>query len=249
MIAIVVLSLVLLKFETNRNVKPVPVDIEKAISSNTGKATTESASSTSSAGSKPATQLSSETTSTINDELNKTRNLSRARMKQILVATKRVPFKARITTEGGFKGFWTQNTQNYRFENPDNTQVIIFNATKQRLWVVDLDKEVAFETKFNSQSADAYAENSMVMFFETLSSSTETAARDIEDILPSGKKSSLTFNTIGLPKRWTGVKKDGTPTFIAWDYVQTAETSASAFELPAKTAIKSLSPDTADANN
>jgi hypothetical protein len=170
-------------------------------------------------------------------------------MRQILIATKRVPFKARITTESGFKGLWTQNTLNYRFEKPDGTQVIIFNAGKQRLWVVDLEKKVAFETKFNAQSADAYAEFSPLMFLETLSSSTETASRNLEDILPSGKNSSLTFSAIGLPKRWTGLKKDGTPTFITWDYLQTAETSESAFELPEKTVIKSLSTDTVDANN
>jgi hypothetical protein len=228
MIGIVVLSLVLLKIETNRNMKPSNSEIEQAVGGN-------------SISSSASTNNASGTATSVKDEVkDKADDATREQMKQILIAAKKVPFKARISTESGFKGFWTQNTLNYRFQNPLNSQVIIFNASKKRLWVVDLTNNIAFETRFNDQSVDAYAEFSPAMFLEVLSDSTDTATKSLEQILPSGDKAKLTFTAIGLPKRWEGQDSSGTATFIAWDYTQLADVPETDFELPAGIVVKSL---------
>jgi hypothetical protein len=145
MIAIVALSLVLLKVETNRNMKPVNIVFEPSKDNNGVSRLPESASSDATA----TTTTESATASSIKKEIDsKPGDIIRARMKQILTATKKVPFKARMSTETGFKGFWTQNGLSYRFEDPLGTQAIIFSAEKKRLWVLDISENIAFETKF-----------------------------------------------------------------------------------------------------
>lgn len=238
MLAIVVMSLVLLKFETNRTANPqsnINIDpVNYVTSSSSPKPVLDDTTSA-------KTSTNTGSADSLKYELNRNETeIIQKRMKQILAATKKVSFKARILTESGFKGFWTQNKLSYRFEDPIGSQAIIFNADKRRLWVIDLTKNIAFETKFNDESVDAYSEFSLAMFLETLTSTSDTSKKDLEEILPAGDKAKLKFNAIGLPIRWEGVKSDGAATFIAWDYTKLADVPPADFELPEGVVVKSL---------
>ncbi len=159
------------------------------------------------------------------------------RLEQVISATKKAPFKARIVTDGGFYGFWTQSGDNYRFESPPKLNLIIINSSKKKVWVVNLSRKVALETPISSSTASFYSELSPAFFIEGLSRYANAETKRLEDILPSDTNSKLILTERGLPKRWEGLRSNKTPCFISWDYIQVDTISPAEFELPKGIAI------------
>lgn len=151
---------------------------------------------------------------------------------RIIKAAKKTPFKAKITTENGFKGYWTQSGDNYRFEDPSKQNVVIFNASRRTLWVIDITGKVAVETLVNTSTAGSYVELSPAFFVAGYSDTATAGTKTLEDMLPANKHSKLTFTKQGLPETWEGRKRDGSEVFIRWEYIQADIISPSEFVLP-----------------
>ncbi len=173
---------------------------------------------------------------------NKAPDFFERRLEQVIRATKKAPFKAKVVTDGGFYGFWTQNGDNYRFESPPKLNLIIINSSKKKVWVVNLTRKVALETPINSSTASFYTELSPAFFIEGLSRYANAETKRLEDILPSDTNSKLMLTERGLPKRWEGLRRDKTPCFISWDYIQVDNISPAEFELPKGVAITPTPP-------
>lgn len=151
---------------------------------------------------------------------------------KIIEATKKKPFKAKITTEVGIKGYWTQSGIDYRFEDPSRSNIIILNSSQEKLWVIDLAAKIAHETPFNTSNLNHHNELIPTLLIEGLSTSTATGTKNLEDILPGGKNAKLTFTPHELPDRWDGSRRDGAACFIDWDYIQLDNISPTEFEPP-----------------
>lgn len=164
------------------------------------------------------------------------------KLENVISATKKAPFKAKITTDGGFYGYWTQNGDDYRFESPSKLNLIIINASKKKVWVVNLTRKVALETAISSETAGFYSELSPAFFIEGLSRFANAETKRLEDILPSDSKSRLILTEQGLPKRWEGSRSNKTPCFISWDYIQINNISPAEFELPKGVATETATP-------
>jgi len=163
-------------------------------------------------------------------------------LEKVIIATKKAPFKARISTDGGFYGYWTQSGDNYRFESPTKLNLIIINSSKRKVWVVNLTRKIALETAISSSTAGFYSEISPAFFIEGLSRYANAETKRLEDILPSDNKSKLILTDQGLPKRWEGLRSNKTPCFISWDYIQINNISPAEFELPQGVAITPATP-------
>lgn len=154
------------------------------------------------------------------------------RLSSVIEASKRTPFKAKVLTDGGFKGYWTQSGGNYRFEDPSKVNIIILNSLKQRLWVIDSARKTVIESVLDTSSVSSYTELSPALFIESLSATVSPESKKLEDVLPAGDNSKLTFTNEGLPDRWEGLRKNNTPCFIDWDYIQIGNVPPVEFELP-----------------
>lgn len=154
------------------------------------------------------------------------------RLSSVIEATKKVPFKAKVSTDGGFKGYWTQSGDNYRFEDPSNISIIILNASKRRLWVIDAARKTVVESVLDTTTISSYAELSPALFIEGLSGIASPESKKLEDVLPAGSNANLTFTKEGLPDRWEGLRKNSAPCFIDWDYIQVGNITLAEFELP-----------------
>jgi len=163
-------------------------------------------------------------------------------LNKMMDSTKTRPFKAKVHTEAGFIGYWTQNGDNYRFEDPSRTNVIIINASQKKLWVINLPAKSAHETAIDTSNQDNYNELIPTLLFEGLSATATNGAKVLEDILPGGSNSKLTLNRQGLPDRWDGARSNGAACFIDWDYVQVDNIPPSEFELPQGITINTSAP-------
>ncbi|HZD59418.1 MAG TPA: hypothetical protein VE439_03050 [Anaerolineae bacterium] len=172
------------------------------------------------------------------------REPSQDELSKVIEATKKRPFKAKITTEAGFKGYWIQDGLNYRFVDPAKARVVIINSAKKKLWVINLNEKVAYETPLKISSPNDYKELVPALIMEGFSPSTAMETKNIEDILPGGKNVKLTFTPDGLPDRWDGSKKDGTPCFIDWDYYHLGSIPPIAFVPLSGTTINKTVPST-----
>jgi hypothetical protein len=163
-------------------------------------------------------------------------------VEKVIAATKKASFKAKITTDGGFYGYWTQSGDNYRFESPPKLNLIIINSAKKKVWVVNLTRKIAFETPISSSTAGFYRDVSPAFFIEGLSRFANAETKKLEDILPSDNNSKLILTDKGLPKRWEGLRGNKTPCFITWDYLVINNISPAEFELPQGVAITTTTP-------
>ncbi|MHB8840422.1 MAG: hypothetical protein ACYC56_01320 [Candidatus Aquicultor sp.] len=190
----------------------------------------------------PAKNTDTTTNKKAPDLGNKAPDFFERQLEQVISATKKAPFKAKVVTDGGFYGFWTQSGDNYRFESPPKLNLIIINSSKKKVWVVNLTRKVALETPISSSTASFYSELSPAFFIEGLSRYANAETKRLEDILPSDNNSKLMLTKQGLPKRWEGLRSNKTPCFISWDYIQINNISPAEFELPKGIAITPTPP-------
>jgi len=153
-------------------------------------------------------------------------------LSEVLVSVKKTPFKAKVTTESGFKGYWIQSGDSYRFEDADKQNILIYNSTHKKLWVIDMPRKIAVETVCDTATADYYEKINPAVFIEGFGNVDGSVTRKLEEMLPSGDKARLSFTEQGLPDRWESRKSDGKPYFIDWEYEQTGNISATEFDLP-----------------
>lgn len=155
----------------------------------------------------------------------------RGQLEQVITSARKRPFRAKVSTENGFEGLWTQDGLNYRFENATKSKVLIVNAAQKKLWVIDVPSRIAHETPFDSTNMPAFNELIATMFLEGLSTATASGTHSLLDILPSGENATLTFTEDDLPDRWKGDNSGGTVRFIDWDYLRIGEVAQGDFEL------------------
>lgn len=154
-------------------------------------------------------------------------------LKQIINSVKKVPFKAKIITDTGHKGYWTQSGDNYRLEDPAKQNIIIYNAETKKLWIIDVPGKTASETLLTIDSADSYSTITPALLIGGLSVTTTTAeTKTIENIIPVGTRSWLTSTKQGLPDRWEGIRSDGSKCFVDWEYLRFGNISPDHFTLP-----------------
>lgn len=155
----------------------------------------------------------------------------REQLEQVITSARKKPFRAKVSTENGVEGLWTQDGLNYRFENAAKSKVLIVNAEQKKLWVIDVPARIAHETPFDSTNMPAFNELIATMFLEGLTTATVSGTHNLLDILPSGKDATLTFTEDKLPDRWEGDKSGGVVRFIDWDYLRIGAVAPSDFEL------------------
>lgn len=155
----------------------------------------------------------------------------REQLEQVITSARKRPFRAKVSTENGFEGLWTQDGLNYRFENSTKSKVLIVNAAQKKLWVIDVPTRIAHETPFDSTNMPAFNELIATMFLEGLTTATASGTHSLLDILPSGENAALTFTEDDLPDRWEGDNSGGTVRFIDWDYLRIGAVAPSDFEL------------------
>lgn len=151
---------------------------------------------------------------------------------ELLISVRKTPFKAKITTESGFKGYWVQSGDNYRFENADKQNILIYNAALNKLWVIDMNRKIAVETICDTATADFYKKINPAVFIEGFGSVSDSVTKKLEEMLPSGDAAKLTFTKQGLPDRWESLRGDGKPYFIDWEYEQINNIPSVEFDLP-----------------
>lgn len=151
---------------------------------------------------------------------------------KVIDAAKKAPFRARIVTETGLKGYWTQSGDSYRFEDPAKQNLIIFNAKKKRVWVVNTVGKIAIETPVATSAAGTYVDLSPAFFVAGFSDTATAGTRSLEAMLPATGDAKLIFTKQGLPQHWEGPKSDGKNCFIRWEYMQINNISPAEFELP-----------------
>lgn len=157
----------------------------------------------------------------------------REQLTKIIAATKKVPFRAKIVTNDGFKEYWTQSGRNFRFEDPSKQNIIILNYAKKRLWIINLAGKSASESAFDTSTADFYAEIAPAFLLSGLTDTSTAQTIKLEDVLPSNSGSRLTFTKEGLPDRWEGFKGNNSACFVDWQYIQLKKNiPVSEFELP-----------------
>ncbi|HEY3373889.1 MAG TPA: hypothetical protein VGK02_02355 [Candidatus Aquicultor sp.] len=152
-------------------------------------------------------------------------------LSKIVAATKYASFKARITTQTGFNGVWTQSGGSYRFENPSKQKVMIFSAPKHVIWIIDTPSKSAAQSIVATATATSFADLSAMFFVGAFSDTATTGTKQLDEMFPPDAPGTrLTFNKQGLPTLWEG-EREGRKSFMRWDYVQTGNISPSEFEL------------------
>lgn len=151
---------------------------------------------------------------------------------EVLASVKKSPFRAKITTESGFKGYWIQSGDSYRFEDANKQNILIYNATHKKLWIVDMNRKIAVETICDTATADYYSKINPAVFIEGFGSVNSAVTKKLEEMLPSGNMTRLSFTERGLPDRWESQRSDGSPYFIDWEYEQISNIPPVDFDLP-----------------
>ena len=163
-------------------------------------------------------------------------------LQKISVAAGKQQFKAKIITDKGFAGYWTQNKGSYRLEDAAGQNMVIYNAPQKKLWMIDLRNKIVTETALDGATAEFYGSLRPAFFFGGLSASTGAGTVKIEDILPGEQQSQLTFTSSGLPQRWRGLRADGRLGFMAWHYMKLKDIKAEEFKPPRGFSVTSANP-------
>lgn len=151
---------------------------------------------------------------------------------EVLASVKKTPFRAKITTESEFKGYWIQSGDSYRFEDANKQNILIYNATHKKLWIIDMSRKIAVETICDTTTAGYYEKINPAVFIEGFGNIKDPVTKKLEEMLPSGSKARLSFTEQGLPDRWESQRSDGTPYFIDWEYEQISNIPPVDFDLP-----------------